>query len=199
MKKPRSRALTPKQQRFIAEYLATSNAKQAAITAGYSARSGAKTVCAMLKKSRPVQRAIIEARAARERRTEISVERVLKEYARIAFADIRNFIQVTEKEGEKEGEKGVVKLKPLAELSEDDAAAVAELQGPGPRGGAPRLRLHDKRAALDVIARHLGLLPKGQASREDWERDGVYGPKLPAREILRRRLDAIARANNQGE
>jgi len=190
MKKPRSRALTPKQQRFIAEYLATSNARQAAIKAGYSARSGAKTACAMLKESRPVQRAIREAIDARERRTEISVERVLKEYARIAFADIRNFIKI--KDGEKDDEKGVVTLKPLAELSEDDAAAVAELQGPGPRGGAPRLRLHDKRAALDVIARHLGLLPKGQAQREEGERDGAYGPKLPAREILRRRIDALA-------
>lgn len=81
----------------------------------------------------------------------ISRERVLREYARLAFFDPRRLLRP-------DGSP-----RDLTELDADTAAAVAgvELTVPAARNGPPavvrKYRLADKKAALDALARHLGL------------------------------------------
>ena len=147
--------LNPKQRRFVEEYLIDLNAKRAATVAGYSAKSAARVGCRLLRVPL-VAEAVHKALEARSRRTHITADRVLREYARIAFADIRKFTT------RQQGETG---LKQLAELSDDDAAAVVELTGT-PEGKGVKVKLHDKKRALDAIARHLGLFTKGQEPAE---------------------------------
>lgn len=80
-------ALTAKQTCFVAEYLVDLNATQAAIRAGYSARNADKIGSQLLGKTR-VAEAIQEAMQARNKRTEIDADWVLKRLAQDATADL---------------------------------------------------------------------------------------------------------------
>lgn len=80
-------ALTPKQQRFVAEYLVDLNATQAAIRAGYSAKTAGAVGHENLKKPE-IQAGIQVAMKARSERTEIDADWVLKRLARDATADL---------------------------------------------------------------------------------------------------------------
>lgn len=175
---PKRRALSDRQRKFVGEYLIHLNATKAAVRAGYSPRSAADIGHA-LRRHPTVMSAIADAMAERERRTQVTADRIVTELARIAFADIRSFATW--------GDNGT-ELRPLAEISPDDAAAIAEIYGPGKAGGRPKLKLHDKRAALELLARHMGLV--GTRSISPPPRPA--GPELPAREVLRRKLAAMA-------
>ena len=179
-RRPQTRPLTPRQSLFVAEYLIDLNAKQAAIRAGYAKGSAADRGWELLNRCPPVRARLEEAMAERAQRTQIGAERVLKEIARIAFADIRNYLT--------EGENKTLVVRPLAQLSEDDVAALAEIQAEGEERILRRIKLHDKRAALELLARCLGLFGKGR--REP-------APALSgedARRILRERLMRYATA-----
>ena len=76
--------LTEKQQRFVEEYLIDLNATQAAIRAGYSAKTADQQGSRMLANVK-VQQAISVAMAERSKRTGINQDRVVLELARIAF------------------------------------------------------------------------------------------------------------------
>lgn len=75
--------LTPKQAAFVHEYLVDLNATQAAIRAGYKAKTAYQTGAENLRKPQ-IQQAIQEARDAREKRSMITVEWVLAQIASIA-------------------------------------------------------------------------------------------------------------------
>lgn len=74
---------------------------------------------------------------------------MIDEYARIAFSDMRRFV---------EWGPGGVTLKTSAEMRHIDAACVAEVtETKTATGGTVKFKLHDKRAALDALSKHLGL------------------------------------------
>jgi phage terminase small subunit len=147
-----ARPLTPKQQRFIEEYVVDLNATQAAIRAGYSAKTINKNVRRLMV-NEGVAQAIQQQQAELAGRTRVTAERVILEYARLAFAEQRAFVEW--------GPDGV-RLKPSDTLSTDDAAAVAEVsQTITDTGGSIRFKLHDKKGALDSLAKHLGLFREG--------------------------------------
>ena len=73
----RPEGLTPKQQRFVDEYLVDLNATRAAVRAGYSARNADKIGPELLGKTR-VAEAVAAATAARVSRTEVTQDYVLK-------------------------------------------------------------------------------------------------------------------------
>ena len=75
--------LTPKQAAFVHEYLVDLNATQAAIRAGYKEKN-ARAIAAENLTKPDIQKAIQEARAAREKRSMITVEWVLSQIASIA-------------------------------------------------------------------------------------------------------------------
>lgn len=152
--------MTPKEDRFVKEYLIDLNATRAARRAGYSARS-ARSIGPRLLKRPAVQAALAEARAAHARRTQVSAERVLKELARIAFASSDDFLDW--------GPQGVT-LRDKTLLDADQHAAIAEISQ---NGKALRLKLHDKMAALDRLVRHLDLfadMRPGDAANPDYAR-----------------------------
>jgi phage terminase small subunit len=146
--------LTAKQQRFVDEYLIDLNATQAAIRAGYSAANADKIGPELLGKTR-VAEAVQERMKARQQRTEISQDRVLQEYARLAFLDPRKFFHPNGSP------------KDITELDDDTAAALAgmdvleQYEGQGEDrefvGYVKKYKLTDKKGALDSVARHLGM------------------------------------------
>ena len=108
--------LKPKQERFVQEYLGNtkSNATQAAINAGYSAKTAQEQGSRLLT-NEAVQFAINERQKALREKASITQERIVEEYARIAFLDPRKFFD----------DDG--KLIDIAHLDEDTARALGGL------------------------------------------------------------------------
>lgn len=142
------RELTPKQARFVDEYLIDLNATQAAIRAGYSAKTAEWIGPQVLGKPH-VAAAIAERIAARQKRTEITQDRVLEELAKIAFGDQRRVM--------KWGKSGVTLLD-SGDISDDDAAIVSEVsETVTANGGTLKLKTHDKVGALKLLGEHMGM------------------------------------------
>lgn len=140
--------LTDKQRTFVNEYLVDMNGTQAAIRAGYAPKTAFAQASRLLSNVK-VAAFLTEAQKARSDRTEITQDMVLRELARIGFSDMRNFTEW--------GPAGV-RLKDYAELTDDQAAAISEVsQTITEAGGSLKFKLHDKRAALVDIGRHLGM------------------------------------------
>ena len=139
--------LTPKQKRFIEEYLTDLNATRAYLRSGYRcSEEAARRNANRLLTNADIQLAIQQANEERSRRTEITQDRVLQEEAKIAFFDPRGLF-------DRNG-----KLKPINELSADEAAAIASMEiTETPEGLKTRLRFHDKGKSLERIERHLGM------------------------------------------
>ena len=96
-----------------------------------------------------VKKAVDEALAERGQRTEITQDRILRELARIAFADPRNVF---------EWGPDSVTLKNSASLSDDDAAAVSEVsQTITESGGSIKAKMYDKQKAIELLMRHMGM------------------------------------------
>lgn len=79
--------MTPKQQRFVAEYLIDLNATQAAIRAGY-APSGARTEGARLLANADIVAAIATGQAEHAEKAGVTVDRIIEELALIGFAHL---------------------------------------------------------------------------------------------------------------
>ena len=165
--------LNLKQQRFISEYLIEPNSKTAAVRAGYAANTGGLLL------SKPLVIAEIERRRLKlANKMEITAERVLREYARIAFADSRQIMSW--------GPDGVT-LRDSTELTDDEAAAVAEVAetlGTDKGGGSIRLKTHSKIAALEALAKHLHLFPDqviDQRQQTVYASDAIIAAILEAR------------------
>ena len=95
-------------------------------------------------------------------RNMVTVERVIAEYAKIAFTDIKDFVsfgtvKVKEDTDEETGEpiygyRQMVEAKPSAEV---DGTMIQEVSI-SPKG-VFAFKLHDKQKALDMIGKHLGM------------------------------------------
>ena len=145
------RRLSARQWRFVEEYLADCNASAAARRAGYSART-APSQARRLMSDPEIKGAIREAMDSRSERLKISTDRVLVELARIAFSDIGRIIDWS---------GDALTVEAPGRLSPDDRAAISEIAvipGDGPRKFAVKVKMHDKRSALAVLARHLRLI-----------------------------------------
>ena len=85
--------LTPKQQRFVDEYLIDLNATQAAIRAGYSPKTARQIGEQNLSKL-DIQQAIEQAKAERSERTKITQDDVLKMWHDLATVDYNEISQL---------------------------------------------------------------------------------------------------------
>ena len=88
-----AQALTPKQQRFVEEYLVDLNGAQAAVRAGYSVHTAKQIATENLAKPY-LQAAITEARKQQQERTQVSADRVLTEALNILVTDPRELVEV---------------------------------------------------------------------------------------------------------
>ena len=137
--------LTDKQAAFVQEYLVDKCGTAAARRAGYSAKTAQVQSSRLLKDPR-VSEAVKAGLDELAAETNVTAERVLQEYARVAFADLTAFVQV---------EGGAVSVTDTAKLTPAQAAAIAEIAQT--RDGQLRVKLHSKTAALEALAQHLGM------------------------------------------
>jgi phage terminase small subunit len=141
--------LLVRERRFIAEYLLDLDEGRAALAAGYPAAADGKR----LLHKRAVAAVIQQGRERQNERLRVDGERILREWARVGFANARTFFPP------------VGATVDLSRLTVDDSAAVAEFQideQEDPRTGQvyrrTKVRLHDKLRALSDLARATGLL-----------------------------------------
>ena len=157
-------AKVDKKTLFAKEYLADLNATQAAIRAGYSEKTAKQQACRLLARE-DVQAAIQKEMNKRARRTEITADKVLEEYAKLGFSDVTDYLQVvTERvlvgHDKETGEpisdiSQFVLMKDTADIPPEKLAAISEVKQH--KDGSISFKLHDKRGALDSIAKHLGM------------------------------------------
>ena len=140
--------MTDKQKRFCEEYLVDLNATQAAIRAGYSAKTAYSIGNELLNK--PEIRARVDQMLAdRSIRTGVNADRVVRELAKIAFMKGTDVIDT---------ETGNVR----DDATDDDRACIAavkvkQMQGDGMSSIEREIRLCDKVKALELLGKHLGI------------------------------------------
>jgi phage terminase small subunit len=169
----RVRVPTPRQQRFIAEFLVDLNATKAAIRAGYSPATARQQASRLL--ARPhIAAAVARAQATVAAELEITAEGVVGELVRISRANAIDFIKV--------GPEGDFRID-LSHLSRDQAAGLVEITvdefktGQGTRARNVRrvkIKLADKLGALVQIGRLLGFLSADRTARGT---DPVFGDR----------------------
>ena len=141
--------LTPMEAIFVREYLVDFDGAAALIRAGSTCKPGhsAQSAASMLLKKRSVALALNEALEKRLKRVDVKAEDVMREVARLAFADIRSILR---------WEGSTVTLKKSEDLSEDQAAAISEIKE---TDKGLHIKLHDKTAALTLLMKHMNLFP----------------------------------------
>lgn len=149
-------ALTPKQTRFVAEYLANGmNATQAAISAGYTA-SRAEITGSELVRNRKVAAAIGAKAKVHVDKLDYGIDRTLNEIARMAFFDPANLF-------EDDGS-----MKQIKDIDKDTRSVIAGLEvsdiwdgGEGEQksiiGTLKKVKLTDRGSALDKLMRYHSL------------------------------------------
>lgn len=136
--------LSPKQQRFVEEYLIDLNATQAAIRSGYSVKTAGVIGSENLIKPN-ISEAISKARAERSKRTGVTADRVVEELAKLAFVNISDVVDI------KTG-------KVLDYVDRNDLACVQSVKLKETEFGTEQeVKLYDKKSALELLGKHLGI------------------------------------------
>lgn len=139
--------------RFCEAFLVHLNGAKAAREAGYSEDRARVTASELLARE-DIQEYIAKRQEELQEATGITQKRVLEEYARIAFSDVRKLYTVDDA------------LKSIRELDDDAAAAVASVEVYEEKTGeedveaigtTKKVKMFDKVKALDALAKHLGM------------------------------------------
>lgn len=138
-----SKKLTPRQQCFVDEYLVDLNASQAAVRAGY--KGDPNTVGPRLLADVGIQAAIQDALHARQQRTEVTADKVVRELAAMAFYDPAVI-----------GDAKINGPEDIKKLPEQVRRAI--IGWAWDKHGNFTLKLSPKTPSLDLLARHLGML-----------------------------------------
>ena len=139
--------MTKKQKIFADEYLIDLNATRAYKVAYPSVKKDevAAAAAARLLKNVKVAVYIQKRMEERQKRTEITQDRVLEELAAIAFARATDYAEVKDE---------CVRIKDTDALDEQQIRAIAGIKE-GKYG--IELKLNDKEKALELLGRHLGM------------------------------------------
>ena len=149
--------MTDRQKMFCNEYLIDMNATRAYKVAYPSCKKNetARANGSRLLTKANIQEYVSEKMKAREQRTEITQDMVIKELAKIAFLDIRKLY----------GKNG--QLKNIADIDSDTVGAISQLEtleeydGYGNDkekiGDTQKVKLLDKTKALELLGKHLGM------------------------------------------
>lgn len=158
--------LSPKQQLFVDTYMATGNATQSAITAGYSAATAASAGSRLLKNVK-VSTVLAGKQTALAKKAEITHERLRDELAKLAFINMGDFMKIdldgkphVDWEDLTDDQKAA-----LTEISIDELGK-ADIEGNLPPVTRVKYKLADKRAAIMDLAKLCGLIPDQQQRPE---------------------------------
>lgn len=182
--------LNPRQARFVDEYMIDLNATQAAIRAGYSAKTAGQIGFKLLKEAQ-IAVAIAEKQGKHQDKLELTAELVLLELKKLGFSNMQDYMRP--------GANGDPTLD-FSKLTRDQAAALSEvtvddfIDGRGEDAREVRrvkFKLADKRAALVDLGRHLGLF-KEKVEVTGKDGGAIQHESVNARDLLLSRITGIA-------
>jgi phage terminase small subunit len=174
------KGLTPRQRRFVDEYLLDLNGKQAAIRAGYSPKT-AEVLASQTLRIPKVQAAITAAQARRSQRTAITQDTVLRELTALAQSDVTHYRiddqgNVQLREGAPEGAmRAISSLK--KRVIHTETAVIYETE----------IKLWNKPASVRMAGEHLGLFKGREQPPPD-----IHVHVDSARDRLGERLEHLA-------
>lgn len=139
--------LTKRQQLFIDEYLIDLNATQAAIRAGYSAKTADQQGSRMLANVK-VQQAVAEAMAVRSKRTGVNQDRVVLELAKLAFVKMTDLVDSYGRIRDDATDDDLACIESVKyKSSESDTWSSVERE----------VKISSKLKALELLGKHLGM------------------------------------------
>lgn len=139
--------MTPKQRRFVDEYLIDLNATQAAIRAGYSKKTAGYIAKELLRKP-PIAAEVEKRKQKLTKKLEITQEKVLQELAAIAFANGADYAKVITT-----GPVTEVRMTATDDLPPEKLPAIAGIKA---NQYGVEVKLHDKVKALELLGKYLG-------------------------------------------
>lgn len=139
--------LTEKQQRFVDEYLIDLNATQAAIRAGYSAKTADQQGSRMLANVK-VQAAVSQKMAERSKRTGVNQDRVVLELAKLAFVKMTDIVDEDGKIREEAKEDDLACIESVKYKHSDSDTGYSEER---------EVKIGSKLKALELLGKHLGM------------------------------------------
>jgi phage terminase small subunit len=167
--KPKQRKLSLRQELFCHEFVKDLNQTQAYIRAGYSPKHANK-LATRLMGNEGVKARIAELQKKVFDIAKIEASDVLNELAKIAFADVTNYLEF-------DGE--TLSVKPFDQLKPAHTAAIAEFSQVETRENTRhKFKLHDKMRALEALGKHLKLFaPDTQINVNVEKQTIVFGGK----------------------
>lgn len=155
--------MTDQRKRFADRYFETLKAKESAIYAGYSELS-AKSQASQLLDDPEIEEYLSNLHAEYQLKTGINRQRILDEYAKIAFFDIREIYDV---------DGGLINIR---QFDDNSAGAVSGLKvteewGEDEEGRKiitgtiKEVKLNDKLRALQDLGKHLGIFEKDNSQK----------------------------------
>lgn len=138
--------LNDKQKKYCEEYVIDFHQTNAAIRAGYSPKTARFSASELMVKQ-DIKDYILQLKMKLREKVDITKERVLEEYRRIAFSETKNYFD----------EFGNVKR--VEDLDDEDSASIAEITQETDFLGNVRIKIKrwDKTKALEALGKHLGL------------------------------------------
>lgn len=149
----RTPRLTPKEQRFVAEYLECLNGAKAARRAGYEVHRADNVAYDLLRKPE-IKKAVDKGKAEQLAKADVNAVRTLETNRRIADVDVRDFFDAT------------ANLRPVSEWTPEMGAVVASIEvviknakaGDGVTDTIWKIKFWNKNQALELMFKHLQLL-----------------------------------------
>lgn len=179
--------LTDKQERFCQEYIIDLNATQAAIRAGYSAKTAHVTGFQNLEKPN-IQARLRQIQRKQSERTEVTQDDVIQELARLAFSNIGDFM---------EWDESSIRFTTSDKLSRAQKAAIQTIKAKQvtifnkeTKNSETTLdleiKLHDKFRPLEKLGEHTGVFSRN---------DNVV-KNLNLNDLSNEQLDRIAKGED---
>lgn len=161
--------MTAKDERFVAEYLACLDPKEAALKAGFSLSMANSKAYQWVSSSKAKPLVFAAIRAGFQKtaaKLEVTSENVINELRKLGFSDIRKAVRWRNSEVAETTDKGkTITVRPSVEfidsdqIDDDTAGAISEVSVGA--NGQLKMKFYDKRAALVDLGKVTGVFADG--------------------------------------
>lgn len=157
-KSGKKKGFPPRVIKFIDFFIESGNATQSYIDSKYSENGAGQSARNLLKKPH-IQDEIARRRLEIAKQADITMQDVINEHAKIAFANSEDFfkwgVQEIDLGDGKFERRAVLLIKPPDEISRKKKAAIAGIKETA-KGGL-EFKFHDKQKSLDFLGRYFGI------------------------------------------
>lgn len=156
--------ITDKQKQFCNEYLIDLNATRAykAVYKSCKKDETARANSSRMLTNANIQQYIKEKQNDLQQRTEITQDMVLKELAKIGFAEVTDYAEIKD---------SFVNIKDTSDIPKEKVGAISSIE----QGNfGIKIRLNDKLKALELMGKHIGMFKEKEENKPTTETSQLY-------------------------